>query len=87
MALYDIVSPPGYSPSGAAMARGNGGTIEDAVGARTIGVLTLSVPAAADVKSGVQYGHQGTELTGSYVGGGGGGAGHPIIGGSIVRRA
>lgn len=87
MAFYDIVSPPGHSPSGAYLSRGNGGTVVDAVGKRTVARHFLAVPAAADVKSGVQYGQQGTELTGSYVGGGGGTTIHPIIGGSIVRSA
>jgi hypothetical protein len=41
-------------------------------------------PATTNVKSGVGYGNAGTELTGSY-GGGGGGATRPI-GSPIVRR-
>lgn len=44
---------------------------------------TYHEATAAEVQSGVQFGAGGTEYTGTYTGGGGGGL--PILGGSIVR--
>ncbi len=72
MALTDIVSEGGESSSAS---RGNIGTIADALARDGMShYIFLSVPVIADVKSGVVYGKQGTELTGTYVAVGGGGS-------------
>lgn len=55
------------------MSRGSGGSFTDAIALRHIQEMFLTVPAIADVKNGVQYGQQGTEKQGTYVGGAGGG--------------
>jgi hypothetical protein len=69
MALTDIVSEGGES---SAAARGDIGTLTDILSRDGMsGYCFLTVPAIADVKSGVEYGQQGTELTGTYIGGGG----------------
>lgn len=52
------------------MARGNTGTVLDACAPSTCHELRLTIPASTDVKTGVQFGQQGTELVGSYVGSG-----------------
>lgn len=70
MALTDVIFGAGNSASAA---RGNGGTVIDSLSERMSNALFIAVPAAADVKAGVLFGHQGDELTGSYVGAGGGG--------------
>ena len=68
MPLTDIVSEGGMS---SVAARGNIGVIVDALARDGMSHYKfLSVPVIADVKSGVVYGKQGTELTGTYVGGG-----------------
>ena len=69
MALTDIVSEGGES---SAAARGDIGTLVDILARDGMsGYKYVAVPVIADVKSGVVYGKQGTELTGTYVGGGG----------------
>lgn len=69
MALTDIVSEGGES---SAAARGDIGVIVDALARDGMSHYSfLSVPVVADVKSGIVYGKQGSELTGTYVGGGG----------------
>lgn len=83
MALTDIVSNTGTD----LMSRGNTGTVVDVDARAFVDKLFIDLPAAAEVQSGVQFGQQGDEFTGSYVGGGGGGTVHPIIGGAIVRVA
>lgn len=70
MALTDIVFDDNNS---AAAARGDIGSAVDSLSPQMSHRLLLAVPVIADVKIGVQYGQQGTELTGTYVGGGGGG--------------
>ena len=71
MALNDIMSGSNGTQE---MARGNIGSVTDMTqGLRMVQEETLVSPAAADVKSGVQYGVNGNQLTGSYVGEGGGG--------------
>lgn len=72
MALEDVVSTAGYASVAGFANRGNIGTLEDQLGKPDVSYLYIDVPIAAEVQSGVQYGQQGTELTGSYVGGGGG---------------
>lgn len=68
MALTDIVSEGGES---SAAARGNVGVITDALSRDGMsGYKFVAVPVVADVKNGTVYGKQGTELTGTYVGGG-----------------
>lgn len=66
MALTDVVSPTGISN----MARGNVGTVTDVVVPRGSDKIFIDTPVVGDVKSGVQYGQQGTELTGTYTGSG-----------------
>lgn len=69
MALTDIVSEGGMS---SAAARGDIGTLVDILARDGMSnSLFLTVPLEAQVQIGVEYGQQGTELTGSYVGGGG----------------
>ena len=71
MALTDIVFDDNNS---SAAARGDIGTLDDILARDGMSSrLLLAVPVVADVKSGVQYGQQGTELTGTYVASGGGG--------------
>ena len=76
MALTDVVS--GVQTD--LLTRGNSGTVVDVDSERRVDKLFIDVPVVGEVQSGVQYGQQGTELTGSYVGGGSGGgirvAGH-----------
>lgn len=67
MALTDVVSPTGISN----MARGNTGTVVDVDVPRGSDKLFIGMPDTTEVQSGVQYGQQGTELTGSYTGAGG----------------
>lgn len=67
MALTDVVFDSGNS---AAAARGNVGTLTDCLPEKISHRLNLVVPLASQVQSGVTFGQQGTELTGSYVGGG-----------------
>lgn len=69
--LTDIQSD-GYNC--AEFSRGNIGSVTDSIaqGYNELRMF-LVVPATTDVKSGIQYGQQGTEKTGTYVGGGGGG--------------
>lgn len=52
------------------MSRGNVGTLVAVCFPRRQAVrLYVALPATSDVKSGVVYGHQGTEFTGSFAGG------------------
>jgi hypothetical protein len=69
MALTDVVSNTGTD----LMARGDSGTVTDVDARSFVDKLFIDLPAAAEVQSGVQFGQQGDEFTGSYVGGGGGG--------------
>lgn len=68
MALTDVVS--GVQTD--LMARGDIGTVVDVDSERRVDKLFIDVPIVGEVQSGVDYGQQGTELTGTYVGGGGG---------------
>lgn len=71
MALTDIVTSEGNS---SVAARGNGGTVSDALSRQAISLSRfLTSPAVGDVKTGVAYGRQGTELTGTYAAVGGSG--------------
>ena len=69
MALTNIVFSSGSS---SVAARGDTGTLSNITASRMCSRRFLVVPLAAQVESGVTYGQQGTELTGSFVGGGGG---------------
>lgn len=70
MALTDIMSGGSGEQE---MARGDIGSVTDMLSPRRmIQEERLVVPAIADVKSGIQYGVNGDQLTGTYVGGGGG---------------
>ncbi len=67
MALTDALG--GANASNAA--RGNVGTLVDTLGqSRNSGYSYVLLPASAQVQSGVQFGLQGTQYTGSYTGGG-----------------
>jgi hypothetical protein len=66
MALTDVVSPTGVSFAD----RGDIGTVEDVVTSNGSDKMFLDVPTVGQVQSGVQYGQQGTELTGTYTGSG-----------------
>lgn len=71
MALNDIMSGDNGTQE---MARGDIGSVTDMTACcRMVQEESLVVPVATDVKSGIQYGVNGDELTGSYVGEGGGG--------------
>lgn len=72
MALTDILAYGGKQGINE-MSRGNIGTLSDALSLRkAVQEEKLVVPVVGDVKSGVQYGVNGNQLTGTYVGGGGG---------------
>lgn len=70
MALNDIVfSSRGVQEEN----RGNIGSVTDiTTRKRSVQEEKLVVPVVTDVKSGIQYGVNGDQLTGTYVGGGGG---------------
>ena len=70
MALTDVVFMSGNSASAA---RGDIGTLTDILPGLLSHRLLLVVPLVGQVQSGVAYGQQGTELTGTFVGGGGAG--------------
>lgn len=71
MALTDVVGEAGNAANASRANRGNGGTLTDALGRlRNSNYSYIRVPAAAEVQSGVQFGLQGTQYTGSYTGGG-----------------
>jgi hypothetical protein len=72
MALTDVVFS---SDNSASANRGDVGTVTDSSSEKISNSLFITVPTAAQVESGVTFGHQGTELTGSFIGGGGGGSG------------
>lgn len=56
------------------MARGDIGSVTDILASkRMVQEESLVVPATTSVENGVQYGVNGNELTGSFVGEGGGG--------------
>ena len=68
MALTDVL----FASANAAEAdRGDVGTLEDILPDDMSGRLFLTVPTAAPVQSGVSFGQQGSELTGTYTGSGG----------------
>jgi len=70
MALADVV----FTGNNSSVAnRGNVGVVADSCSSSVVHKLTLSTPAPADVLSGVLYGQQGSSLTGTLVGGSGGG--------------
>lgn len=69
MALTDIVFDDNNS---AAAARGDIGSAVDSLSPQMSHRLLLSVPTAAQVETGVVFGPQ-DSLTGTFVGGGGGG--------------
>lgn len=75
MALTDIVSNTGTD----LMDRGDIGTLEDVDAPDFVDNLFIDVPLVGEVQSGVQYGQQGDELTGTFVGGGGGTAFPPVV--------
>lgn len=69
MAFTDIVFSENFSSFAD---RGDIGTLVDITHSqKQENNVFLEVPVVGDVKSGVVYGHQGTELTGTYVAGGG----------------
>lgn len=80
MALTDIVDNVGIYQNAENAARGNVGTLVDIIGKPNVERIFQTQPTIAQVQSGVQYGQQGTELTGTFSGGGGSGgirlAGH-----------
>lgn len=71
MALNDIISSHGIQEEN----RGDIGSVTDIVSRfRSVQEEKLVVPVVTDVKSGIQYGINGDQLTGTYIGGGGGGS-------------
>lgn len=72
MALTDVLF---MSANAGKADRGNVGSLSDAILASMTNRLFMTVPTAAQVEAGVTFGQQGTELTGSFVGGGGGSGG------------
>lgn len=69
MALNDIVSSRGLQEEN----RGNIGSVTDITSRnRSLQEERLVVPVVTDVKIGIQYGVNGDQLTGTFVGGGGG---------------
>lgn len=69
VALTDVLF---MSANAAEADRGDVGTLEDILPDEMSNSVFLTVPTVAQVQSGVEYGQQGNELTGTYVGGGGG---------------
>ena len=90
----DIGAAQRNEPAAALVTEAGGGTyhepsvgevIDTAVFGPASGTAgTFAIPAEVDVKDGVDYGEDGTEFEGTYVGAGGGGV--PVIGGNVVRR-
>lgn len=72
MAVYDFVAAVLDTSPVLEMARGDIGTVSDIQARSATHWLTLVVPAVGDVLLGVNYGNQGTSLTGTLVTGGGG---------------
>jgi hypothetical protein len=74
MAVTDFVANVSETSAIIEMSRGNIGTVGDIQGRRRmVHEFLLVVPIVSNVTLGINYGQQGTELTGTATGGGGGG--------------
>jgi hypothetical protein len=72
MALTDIVAEIGASANASFADRGDVGSLVDQLGDPNASRLFITLPTAAQVETGVMFGNQ-DSLTGTFVGGGGGG--------------
>lgn len=73
MAVYDFVANLANTSPVIEMSRGDIGTVQDVQARKRMVVeLFLVVPIVSNVVLGTNYGQQGTELTGTFAGGGGG---------------